>query len=263
VAQINRWGMRDTDYELAKPPGAVRIAVVEASRAAGLGVEQPDLFEAQLESRLNAAHATSKRRYEVLNFSIHGHLPVQRLMVLEERVFQFAPDIVLYLGGAREDSSTHIANMYRRGVPAPYPIIDDVIARAGLRREMSGERMAALLEPYRHELLAFVLDRFAEETRRHGATPVWVYLPLLDGVGREHVADMEKQRQIAREAGFVVLDLDEVYTGHRVKDLQLTSNDYTHPNGFGHGLVAEGLYEQLLAASARGDVDLGLASLAH
>jgi hypothetical protein len=29
----------------------------------------------------------------------------------------------------------------------------------------------------------------------------------------------------------------------------------------GHGLVADGLYEQLLAASARGDVNLGLPRL--
>ena len=36
---INRWGFPDQDYTLEKPPGTYRIALIEASRALGAGVE--------------------------------------------------------------------------------------------------------------------------------------------------------------------------------------------------------------------------------
>jgi len=255
-AQINRWGMRDEDYALEKPPGVVRIAIVEASRAAGLGVEQDDLFEARLEERLNAEHGAPGRRYEVLNFSVHGHFPLQRLMLLEERVLQFQPDVVVYFGGFREDSSIHIARQYRAGVPAPYPIVDSVIERAGLRRSMSQTRMEALLAPYKYDVLADVYARFAEASRQAGATPVWFYLPALDGIDATNAADRAEQVRLARAGGFVLLEMERVYEGRDVSELRLNVGDYGHPNAFGHSLIAEALYNQLVAASQAIGLDL-------
>jgi D-alanyl-lipoteichoic acid acyltransferase DltB (MBOAT superfamily) len=247
VAHINRWGMRGKDVQLAKPPGTIRIAIVEASRAVGLGVPLEDLFGSVLEKNLNARYGGEGRRFEVLNFSIHGHLPVQRLMVLEERVFQFKPDFTLYIGGGRENNAPLIAFMYRRGTPAPYPVIDDVIARAGLRREMSQSRMEALLEPYKYDVLGYVYDRFAADSRKHGATPIYFYLPPLGGVDPWDEDDVERQRALARHAGFLVLNLDNVYAGGKVEQMKLTDNDYTHPNAIGHAMIAAALEKQLIA----------------
>ena len=247
VAHINRWGMRGKDVALAKPPGTIRIAIVEASRAVGLGVPLEDLFGSVLEKKLNADYGGDGRRFEVLNFSIHGHLPLQRLMVLEERVFQFKPDYTIYIGGGRENNAPLMAFMYRRGTPAPYPMINDVIARAGLRREMSQSRMEALLTPYKYDVLRFVYDRFAADSRAHDASPVFFYLPPLGGVDSWDEDDVARQRALARGAGFLVFNFDDVYAGGQVKQMQLTSNDYTHPNAIGHAMIAAALEQKLVA----------------
>ena len=250
TARINRWGMRDQDYALERPDGVVRIAIVEASRAVGFGVRDEDLFEARLERRLNAEYASADRRFEVLNFSIYGHLPLQRLYLLEQRAVQFEPNVVIYIGGTRESSSWHIARMYRQGVPSPYPVVDDLIARSRLRREMSMERMTALLERHHIETLGFVYSRFVAAAREHGATPVFFYLPALDGT----TPGMIEQRRLADEAGFVILNLDNVYSGRRQEELQLTPSDYLHPNAVGHRMIADALFAELVDASGRIDV---------
>jgi D-alanyl-lipoteichoic acid acyltransferase DltB (MBOAT superfamily) len=250
TAQINRWGMRDRDYSLEKPSGVVRIAVIEASRAAGLGVRDEDVFEARLEQRLNAELAGGDHRFEVLNFSVHGHIPIQRLYLLEQRALRFAPDVVLYIGGPREDSSAHIAHMYREGAPSPYPFIESLITRLQLRREMSRRRITALLAQHHVETLDFIYSRFASAARAHGATPIYVYLPALDGT----TPDIAEQRLLADEAGFVILNLDEVYSGRRQEELQLTPSDYLHPSAVGHGMIADALFAELVSGHDRVDL---------
>lgn len=245
TAQINRWGMRDQDYALDKPDGVFRIAILEASRAAGLGLRDEEVFEARLEQRLNTELASDDRRYEVLNFSVHGHIPLQRLYLLEQRALRFAPDVVIYIGGPRENSSAHIAHMYREGVPSPYPFIEGLIARVHLRREVSRQRMSAVLVQHHVETLDFIYSRFASAVREQGATPVYFYLPALDGTTPESA----EQRRLADEAGFLVLDFDHVYGGRRPEELQLTRGDYLHPNAAGHGMIADALYQELVNTS--------------
>jgi D-alanyl-lipoteichoic acid acyltransferase DltB (MBOAT superfamily) len=256
---INRWGMRDDDYELAKPQGVIRLALVEASRGSGLGVEQEQTFAALLERRLNA-EAGEGRGYEVLNMSVEGHTPIQRLMMLEERTLRFSPDVVLYIGGIRDTPENHIAAMYRRGVEPPYPFISEVIARAGLDRAMSEARMRERLAPYRWEILGEVYRRFAEACRAHGATPVWFYLSGLHGRELEDAAVVERQRRLSAEAGFVILDMPDVFAGHALETLQIGPWDHAHPNPYGHALVADALQGALLDLDGAGAVDLGLAA---
>jgi hypothetical protein len=49
----NRWGMRDHDYSLAKPPHTLRMALLGPSDIMGAGVSDSQTFDAVLEARLN------------------------------------------------------------------------------------------------------------------------------------------------------------------------------------------------------------------
>jgi hypothetical protein len=256
---INRWGMRDDDYDQAKPPNTLRIAIVEASRASGLGVEHEDGFEARLERRLNADMAAKDHpKYEVLNFSVDGYSPIGRLLSLEEKVWPFAPDIVFYIAGNRDALDYHIASMFRKGIPAPYPFLDDVFRRAGLDRSMSLERLMERLAPYQMEVLGEIYRRFAEACKRRGATPVWFYMPGIAGMSGENAEEVSKLTKLARDAGFVMLDLPDVFATQVREAIMLGPWDQAHPNAFGHKLVADALFEQLLQLDRRGDVKLGL-----
>ena len=51
----------------------------------------------------------------------------------------------------------------------------------------------------------------------------------------------------AKEAGFVVLDLSDVYKNDTLQSLSRSERDQHHPNAKGHRIIADRLYEELRA----------------
>jgi hypothetical protein len=99
---INRWGMRDQDYERKPPPGTFRIAMLGPSNVMGWGVGDGETFEALLESWLNAERAgTQSARYEILNFGVPGYQPPQQLVAFE-KALDFEPNAVYFVATGRE-----------------------------------------------------------------------------------------------------------------------------------------------------------------
>jgi hypothetical protein len=76
------------------------------------------------------------------------------------------------------------------------------------------------------------------------------YLPTTRKVDDpKKLANMQRQMEMAREAGFVVLDLTAAYD--RVEDfpsIWIAPWD-SHPNAEGHRMLAEELYAQLIASN--------------
>lgn len=80
VFSTNRWGMRDREYELAKSPGTLRIALLGPSHAMGNGVPDGATFENLLEERLNRELPGGRyERFEVLNFAVDGYTLTQQV----------------------------------------------------------------------------------------------------------------------------------------------------------------------------------------
>jgi hypothetical protein len=106
------------------------------------------------------------------------------------------------------------------------------------------EEAAALrrLEPYRAEILGFTYRTIAAETRRHGAVPIWVFLPQVrEGNWQEESPAMFAA---AQATGFVLIDLSDVFKGKDASALRLAEWD-EHPNASGHALVASRLFDAL------------------
>ena len=59
---INRWGMRDRDYPLAKPGGTYRIALLGPSHVMGSGVADGQTFADYLEEELNEGGTRARAR---------------------------------------------------------------------------------------------------------------------------------------------------------------------------------------------------------
>ena len=74
-------------------------------------------------------------------------------------------------------------------------------------------------------------------------------------VGMEEPDAAACQVQLAEKAGFVVLDLSDVYKGQDVYSILLESWDW-HPNARGHLMIAQRLYEALKAEAAQ--IPMGL-----
>ena len=241
---INRWGMRDRDYDLARPSNTVRIAVLGASSVMGWGVGDGETFEAVLEDRLNAG-PNENRRFEILNFAVPGYQPLQQAVALE-KALTFEPTSVFYVAAGRQLSraSWYLVEAVQKQLEIPWPALRDIAARAGLTADMDETTGRRRVEPYREELLAWLYGHIVEQSRLAGATPVLVFLPQLqEGAWEE---ETPRTLELAARAGFAVIDLSGVYEGQDVAAIWLAPWDH-HPNRRGHELVAGRLYDELLA----------------
>lgn len=240
----NRWGMRDQDYERVPAPGVFRMALLGPSNVFGWGVADGETFEALLEKRLNEGVAELPRvKYEILNFGVPGYQPPQQLVAMDKAA-GFAPHAILYVATGREISraARYMIEAVNRKLDIPYRELQDTLSRAGIvagTEEAAGLRR---LEPYRSEILAFVYREIVHESRRQGAVPVWIFLPQVrQGSWQEETPE---QTRLAVEAGFVVIDLANVYEGHDPTTVRLAEWD-DHPNDRGHRLIAARLEEAL------------------
>jgi lysophospholipase L1-like esterase len=85
---INSKGLRDREYEPAKPPSVFRIVVVGDSFVFGLGgVEQHEVFTEILEA--------SAPDVEVINMGVMGFSLDQELLYLESAGLKYHPDLVV------------------------------------------------------------------------------------------------------------------------------------------------------------------------
>ena len=92
--RTNRWGMRDQDYEKAKPPNTTRLAFMGSSHVMGSGVDNNQVFEQLLEQRLNAgefAHAASTTRCSISAW--RPTAPCSSFMRWTTRSPAFDPDV--------------------------------------------------------------------------------------------------------------------------------------------------------------------------
>jgi D-alanyl-lipoteichoic acid acyltransferase DltB (MBOAT superfamily) len=240
----NRWGMRDQDYELQRPAGVYRIALLGPSNVMGWGVGDGQTFEALLESRLNRENAgVPFAKYEILNFGVPGYDPPQQLVALE-RALTFNPSAVLYVATGREPSraARYLAATVKKGIEIPYPALREIVATAALKPGMDETTALRRIAPFRAQILTAVYRGIVEQCRSRGIVPILMFLPQVkEGPWQEETPEMLR---IAEAAGFVIVNLEDVYKGMELASIRLADWDQ-HPNARAHELIASRLYQEL------------------
>jgi hypothetical protein len=112
--RVNSVGLRDQEYDLTKPDGVTRIAVLGDSFVWGYGVEQDENFPAMLETQLN----TAGYPVEVLNFGLTGYGTDQHYLAYLEQARAYEPDIVIL--AFYENDVLEVANFSMYGYPKPF-----------------------------------------------------------------------------------------------------------------------------------------------
>lgn len=241
--RTNRWGMRDQEYELDKPAATYRMALLGGSHVMGSGVADNQTFDTLVEDRLNQIGG-GYARYELLNFGVASYSPPQRLWILERKALHFNPDAVLYFAHNNDVNFAvrHLAEMIQSGVDIPYPQLNEIVRKSGINRETPQAVSEKNLTTYGTDILSWTYKYFVETSQENGALPVWVLLgsPGVDPP-KEEIAF---QKQVAEQAGFVILDASDVYQGRDATLLRVAEWDW-HPNELGHRLIAEKLFELL------------------
>lgn len=244
---INRWGMRDKDYEKVPPPNTYRVALVGPSLVMGSGVADNQVFEWVLEDRLNLENDGSfYDQYEILNFGIPGHSALQELYTLDTQGLDFQPNAIFFVSHQLEGEIIvrNLAGHLINGVAMPYPYLDDLAARAGVNAGMTQAEAERLLKPFGAELLAWTYEQTITLARDNGLQPFWILFPTFETEKSPAIiADLKAQ---AEAAGFAVIDLSHLYDNRDPAELTVAEWDM-HPNARGHQLLADELYKNLAA----------------
>jgi D-alanyl-lipoteichoic acid acyltransferase DltB (MBOAT superfamily) len=239
---INRWGMRDQDYERVPPPGTFRIAMLGASSVMGWGVGDGQTFEALVEDRLNR-ESQLHAGYEILNFGVQGYEPLQQLVAIE-KALEFEPDAVFYVATGREISraARYLATAVRKNVDIPFEPLREIATRAGLTSDMEETGALKKLAPFNKEILFWTYRHIVARSNAKNAIPVLIFLPQVrEGTWQEETPETLR---MAEDAGFIIVNLADVYRGQEISGIRLAEWD-DHPNVQGHSLIASRLYDEL------------------
>ncbi|HSJ89173.1 MAG TPA: hypothetical protein VK909_18320, partial [Anaerolineales bacterium] len=180
---INRWGMRDRDYEQVPAPGTYRIAMTGPSFVMGYGVADGEDFESLLEDRLNREIVGSPYpKYEILNFAVPGYSAIQDLMVLDQKTRPFQPNAFFFMAHQREEEAAvlYLADRISVGADLPYPDLMELARQAGAIPGTTKAEAERLLKPYGPEILSRTYRRMVEVSRARGILPVWIFMPTLE-----------------------------------------------------------------------------------
>jgi hypothetical protein len=92
---ISSAGLRDREFDRARPAGTYRIGIIGDSIAYGLTCDQPQAFAKRLEHLLASAQ-TDATRFEVLNLGVSGYNISQNVERLRTLGMSFNLDLVIY-----------------------------------------------------------------------------------------------------------------------------------------------------------------------
>jgi len=210
----------------------------------GWGVGDGETFEALLEDRLNRdGLGSGPPRWEILNLAVPGYEPPQLLATLP-KALDFQPNAVFYVapGGELSAAARYLVTVVLKGIEIPYAPLRETVQRAGIDAGTEKTTAEHRLVPFRAEILSWIYQRLVVECREHGAVPVFLFLPQV--YTGQWQGETPETLRLAGEAGFVVLDLGNVYANQDIADIRLAEWD-DHPNARAHRLIADRLYQEL------------------
>jgi hypothetical protein len=115
--RINSEGLRDVEHAKQKPPNTIRIAVIGDSYAEALQVPLEKTFWAVMAEKLRQCPAYAGRQVEVINFGVSGYGTAQELITLRDKVWDYAPDIVLLAVCTGNDITDNSRALKRTDIP--------------------------------------------------------------------------------------------------------------------------------------------------
>jgi lysophospholipase L1-like esterase len=275
--RINAAGYRGPERLRSPSPAVLRVVVLGDSSTFGLGVCQDQTYAALLERELPNS--------EVLNFGVVGFTAFQGEKLLEGRVLQYHPTVVLAAFGAIDELLPALGydvdgkfGITSRGSPWAalwqdrlsglriLQIVERLLSRRSgsaipPREDVYWEKLNRGSRDYMRNQSVSSFERSLEGIVRsgqsHGARVVLIGPPRRTGVEARWPWVQEYSAAIERVASRLGVGFGDVRAAFRAvpnSDETLFLDDY-HPNAAGHRMYAEFLTKMLLR-------DLGHGSLA-
>jgi len=159
LVQTNSWGFRDRARTLEKPAGTYRVALIGDSVVEAVQVQPNEVMNIQMEQILKQKGYANA---EVLAFGIGGIGTTQELLLYEQKIRQFHPDVVVLTfsdNDVMNNSSTLQPESY--GIHTWYAPYYDLGANGELVfRPVESRPLNWLVTPFEHHSkLIYYLER--------------------------------------------------------------------------------------------------------
>jgi len=119
--RINSQGYRDAEHSYEKPANTYRIAVLGNSWTEALQVPVDKTYTSVLQQTLNQENCTAGKRVEVLNFGVAGYSTAQELLLLQQTVWNYHPDLVLLALYPARDIANNVRELNNAVTPERSP----------------------------------------------------------------------------------------------------------------------------------------------
>jgi hypothetical protein len=96
--RISSQGLRDREFARQRPADVIRVAVVGDSFSEALEVDQDATYWSVMERELNRLLPAGSPRIEVMNFGVDGYGLAQEYWVIQHKIWQYDPQIVILSG---------------------------------------------------------------------------------------------------------------------------------------------------------------------
>jgi hypothetical protein len=233
--KTNSQGLRDKEYSKSKPSGTFRIAFVGDSFTMPSGVKLEDAFHTIIEKRLNSL---GTRKFEAINFGVPGYTLRQYAAVLENKVPEYNPDLVIIGFCPKNDKRIYKEKRYD-GTFEPKAAIYPAFTRSytwltlqgGIRRLrrifLGEERSRKTISPpseSESRYIEGIFSRMKMFSARQNIPIVIVYLDYIQN--KEYV---EQLKQLAERSGLLFADTSFAFHAGELESYKIFMSEY-HPN---------------------------------
>ena len=245
--QTNSFGLRDPERTLEKPANTTRIMSLGDSITFGWGCPANETFSARLEKSLNEHPLTPGRKYEVINTGVGNSNTAMEVTWFKEEGYRFQPDCVLVGWFINDAEPTPVPSSNWLAYHSyAYIWLDsafDTMLRRSSARKNYQEYYRGL---YRDDQPGWPKCQraFAELATFCAERKIPVHILLIPelhtlGAHYEFVDVHDKVRAVCATNHLPTLELADAFpTDGNPRDYWAAPGD-DHPNGKGHGLMAE------------------------
>lgn len=267
--RINSYGMRDEETTIKKPEDTFRIAVLGDSVTFGYGVSVEESYPDILEKKLQD-NRVGDRKIEVLNFGVMGYGMNQNLSVLEHKVFDFEPDIVIlghHLNDIWGEGTVFIAPpLFLRFLGTHSSLFSCFNKKGALGAQKLSvtdeNENKPLKEMYRANTTTGensatwneykkVFEKISQISKEREVPIIIVLLPVWYRLNDDYEFKSihEELDRTIHDAGLYSLNLapSESVWYEDAMGYRINPRDADHPNAKGHGKIADAIYDKLVA----------------
>ena len=245
VFHTNSLGFRTPEVCLEKPAGTYRVLVFGSSNTMGYGVNNDDMYTRYLERFLNAWMGPS-RRVEVVNLAVAGDSPTRRLERMRKEAGRWNADWLVCDASALDSwlEDNHLHSVLQRGIPIPFPFVQEAIRRSGATAVDSVEVFRDKFKGESEGVLGNVFAAWSAEAVRLQIPLTVVILPRGDSKGKSNRV-FKLMRSMCAKIGLDFIDLSSAFDHLEVDEFRISDWD-KHPNARGHQVMFEALRDAIL-----------------